>query len=80
MSKPDKEQLEEAKEALKDIKIYVNGEHHTHIGSIEKAFHRTSHIDWDSMPDKIRKEHERLSEAAYDKIEELKRLKSRGYY
>jgi hypothetical protein len=78
MIKPSKELIEEAEEALKNIKIYVDK--HDHIGSIEKAFHETSHINWNSMPAKIQKEHERLSEAAYEKIKDIKWMKSNGHY
>lgn len=78
MKKPSKESIEEAKDALKTIKIYVDK--HDHIGSIEKAFHRTSYIDWDSMPEEILEEYEKLSDAANDKIKDLKWMKSQGYY
>lgn len=73
----NEEQIKEAKEALKTLKIYVKK--HDHIGSIEKAFCRVAHIDWDSLPDKLRQEYESLSDAADEKIEDLKWMESNGH-
>lgn len=77
--KPVEVELKEASEAIEMIKIYVERDYHDHIGSIEKAFHRTSYIRWDYMPKNIRDEYDRLSKVADNKIEYLRFLEANGY-